>query len=183
MPAIKRPLGLALLALAVGLAGAAPAPAAQRRSLVGVNTDRLEYYSPACPTIDAIKTSQKFGSPRNPGDGTAAVDEDGWPTGDFGVVVAADVPGIAGVYKLSCDGRANVSGTWGRTTVRNVKSTARARPPTSTTAAAAPSRSRSPPPRAASATSSSSGRATRPTRASSRASTSKARSRSAPSAS
>jgi hypothetical protein len=80
MPAIKRPLGLALLALAVGLAGAAPAPAAQRRSLVGVNTDRLEYYSPACPTIDAIKTSQKFGSPRNPGDGTAAVDEDGWPT-------------------------------------------------------------------------------------------------------
>lgn len=95
--------------------------AEQPKSLLGVNTDRLEYFSPACPTIDAIKTSQRFGSVRNPGDGTCAVDEDGWPKSDFGVVIAADVPGIAGVYKLSCEGKANVSGAWGRTVVRNVK--------------------------------------------------------------
>ena len=97
------------------------ARAAGPKSLLGVNTDRLEYYSPACPTIDAIKTSQKFGSVRNVGDGSAPVDADGWPTSDFGVIVAADVPGLEGLYKLSCEGRAKIAGTFGRTAVQNVK--------------------------------------------------------------
>ena len=110
-------LTLALLLAGTGrAAGAADEP----RSLLGVNTDRLVNYSPACPTIDAIKTSQRFGSARNPGDGRVALDENGWPTDDFGVVVHADVPGVEGVYKLSCEGRARVSGIWGRTLVRNV---------------------------------------------------------------
>jgi hypothetical protein len=95
--------------------------AAEARSLLGINTDHPVFYSPACPTIDAIKTSQRFGSPRNPGDGRVALDDNGWPTDDFGVVVHADVPGVAGVYKLSCDGAARVSGFWGRTVVRNLK--------------------------------------------------------------
>jgi hypothetical protein len=115
-----------LLAIAVLAACcfALPAPvhaAGEPRSLVGVNTDRLVNYSPACPTIDAIKTSQRFGSVRNPGDGKVALDADGWPIEDFSVLVHADVPGVAGVYKLSCDGKADVSGFWGRTTVANVK--------------------------------------------------------------
>jgi hypothetical protein len=94
---------------------------AAQKSLVGINTDRLEYFSPACPTIDAIKTSQKFGSVRDPGDKKAAVDENGWPVDDFGVVVAADVPGIKGVYKLSCEGKATVAGAGRGTVVRNLK--------------------------------------------------------------
>jgi hypothetical protein len=99
----------------------AATPAAEPKSLLGINTDRLEYFSPACPTIDAMKTSQRFGSVRNVGDGSAPADENGWPTGDFGVVVAADVPGLEGLYKLSCDGRAKVAGTFGRTVVQNVQ--------------------------------------------------------------
>jgi hypothetical protein len=91
------------------------------KSLVGINTDFITYYSPACPTIDAIKSSQKFGTIRNPGDGRCPVDENGWPKEDFGVLIAADVPGIAGVYKFSCEGKSHVSGTWGRTVVQNVK--------------------------------------------------------------
>lgn len=90
------------------------------RSLLGVNTDRLVNYSPACPTIDAIKTSQRFGSPRDPQDGKVQLDADGWPTADFGVLVHNDVPGVTGAYKLSCDGKANVSGLWGKTVVTNV---------------------------------------------------------------
>jgi hypothetical protein len=116
MPQICRQLVFVLLFLAT-----ASVDAAEPKSLLGINTDRLEYFSPACPTIDAIKTSQKFGSVRNPGDGTAPVDENGWPKSDFGVVIAADVPGIAGVYKLSCEGKASVFGFWGRTMARNVK--------------------------------------------------------------
>jgi hypothetical protein len=103
------------------LLGARSVAAEPPRSLLGVNTDRLEFYSPMCATIDAIKSSQRFGSNRNPGDGRCEVDENGCPTGDFGVVIAADVSGINGVYKLSCDGKANVSGIWGHTVVRNVK--------------------------------------------------------------
>jgi hypothetical protein len=95
--------------------------AAEQKSLVGVNTDRLEYYSPACPTIDAMKTSQRFGSVRNPGDGKCELDENGWPKHDFGVVVAADVPNISGVYELSCEGKASVMGIFGRTAVKNLK--------------------------------------------------------------
>jgi hypothetical protein len=94
---------------------------ASAKTLVGINTDHLVYYSPACPTIDAIKTAQRFGTVRNPGDGKAKLDENGWPTDDFGVLVAADVPGIAGVYKLSCEGKASVFGAWGRTAVKNLK--------------------------------------------------------------
>lgn len=92
-----------------------------RKSLVGVNTDFLVYYSPACPTIDAIKSAHPFGSIRNPTDRRCALDENGWPKEDFGVLVATDVPGLNGVYKFSCEGKANVAGMWGRTIVTNQK--------------------------------------------------------------
>src|SRR5687768_4738241 len=110
-----------LLSVLMLLASAGMATAAEPKSLVGINTDFITYYSPACPTIDAIKSSQKFGTIRNPGDGRCPVDENGWPKEDFGVLIAADVPGIAGVYKFSCEGKAHVSGTWGRTVVQNVR--------------------------------------------------------------
>ena len=109
------------ITFALALVLPALAGAAEPRSLLGVNTDKLLNYSPACPTIDAIKSSKRFGSPRNPQDDKVALDEDGWPTEDFSVLVHADVPGVAGVYKLSCDGKADVSGYWGRTRVSNVK--------------------------------------------------------------
>ena len=97
------------------------ARAVEPKSLVGINTDRLEFYSPACPTIDAIKTSAKFGSIKNPGDGSAPVDANGWPTSDFGVVVAAHVPDIAGVYKLSFEGEAEIFGKYAKAFISNQK--------------------------------------------------------------
>jgi hypothetical protein len=91
------------------------------KSLVGVNTGRIQDYSPMCATIDAIKSSRRFGSARNPADARCPLDEYGWPKSDFGVIVAADVANLAGVYKLSCEGKASISGMWGRTAVTNVK--------------------------------------------------------------
>jgi hypothetical protein len=108
---------LATVALAAPVARSDEPP----KSLVGVNAAWLMYYSPMCATIDAIKSSQRFGSPRNPGDGRCKLDENGWPTSDFGVVIAADVAGLTGTYKLSCDGKASISGIWGRTAVKNLK--------------------------------------------------------------
>ena len=111
-----------LLSIALLLTCWSPARAAEpARSLLGVNTDRLLNYSPACPTIDAIKSSKRFSSPKDPTDGKAPVDADGWPTADFSVLVHADVPGVDGVYKLSCDGKATVTGRWGKTSVTNLK--------------------------------------------------------------
>jgi hypothetical protein len=90
------------------------------KSLLGVNVAWLQYYSPMCATIDAIKSSQRFGSPRNPGDGRCKLDENGWPTEDFGVVIAADVAGLHGTYKLSCEGKANVVGLGRWNAVKNL---------------------------------------------------------------
>jgi hypothetical protein len=118
MLAFRFALVLATTSLAIPVSAPAAEPA---RSLLGVNTDRLMYYSPACPTIDAIKTSERFGSPKDPQDGKAPLDADGWPTADFSVLVHADVPGVTGVYKLSCDGKADVFGMWGKTAVTNVQ--------------------------------------------------------------
>jgi hypothetical protein len=112
----------ALLIVAVAILGSAfHSQAAEKKSLVGVNAEWLKFYSPACSTIDAIKSSQRFGSFKNPADGAAPVDANGWPTTDFGVVVAAHVPGIEGVYKLSCEGKAEIFGKWVKTFVSNVK--------------------------------------------------------------
>jgi hypothetical protein len=63
MKLISKPAGAALLAVILSLCSARARAAEPARSLLGVNTDRLVNYSPACPTIDAIKTSQRFGSP------------------------------------------------------------------------------------------------------------------------
>lgn len=112
---------LILSLLAVGrTVSAAEVPPPPAKSLVGVNVAWLNFYAPGCPTIDAIKSSQRFGSPRNPGDGRCPLDENGWPKADFGVVIAADVAGLTGTYKLSCDGKASISGIWGRTAVKNL---------------------------------------------------------------
>src|SRR5688572_15673466 len=118
---MMRSVALAIVLL-VGAWLHSPADArAAEKTLLGINTDRLEFYSPACPTIDAIKTSQRFGSIKNPGDGSVPLDADGWPTTDFGVVIADHVPGIEGIYKLSFEGKAEIFGKWLKTSVSNVK--------------------------------------------------------------
>src|SRR4051812_27938067 len=74
---MRRAMTVVPLMLSLLVARAEMARAAQPRTLVGINTDFLNYYSPACPTIDAIKTAQRFGTVRDPGDGKAKLDENG----------------------------------------------------------------------------------------------------------
>ena len=106
-------------------AGAAAAAGGARKSLIGVNTARLNPESPACPTIDAMKTAGGFGSVNDPLDRKAPLDPDGWPTADFSVVVIDRVAGTGGTYKLSFEGRATVTqhpwSSRGAVRVRNLK--------------------------------------------------------------
>lgn len=104
-----RPTVAILAALVAGLPCQAGAEAAPRKSLIGVNTARLSPEGPAAPTIDAMKTAGGFGSVPDPADRKAPLDAEGWPTGDFSVLVIDKVAGTAGTYKLSCQGRATVT--------------------------------------------------------------------------
>lgn len=97
-------------------------PKTKTMSRLGINLDRPVDFSPACPTIDAVKTARPFGSYANPADGKAPVDFDGWPKGDFGCVVHADVDNVTGTYKLSYSGTGMPSALWGAR-IANIKKT------------------------------------------------------------
>ncbi len=72
---------------------------------MGVNLEGVVDYARSCMFVDAMKSSRKFGSTATPWDENAAVDKDGWPTGDAGAVVMADMPVKAGDYQFSCTGK------------------------------------------------------------------------------
>jgi hypothetical protein len=74
---------------------------------LGVNISTVSDWDPTQPFADAMKGARKFGSVGQPSDERAAVDADGWPTGDAGVVVLVGVPHMAGTYALSFTGRGN----------------------------------------------------------------------------
>jgi hypothetical protein len=80
----------------------APRPA---KPQMGVNLEGVIDYARSMMFVDLMKSARRFGSPSVPWDEKAPVDEHGWPTGDAGVVVAADVLPPAGDYQFSCTGR------------------------------------------------------------------------------
>lgn len=81
---------------------------------LGVNIGWVTDWDPTQMFADAMKQARKFGSVASPYDETAAVDAQGWPTQDAGVLVIADNQGSwsAGTYALAFTGQANAT-TWG----------------------------------------------------------------------
>jgi hypothetical protein len=76
---------------------------------IGVNLEQVLDYSRSMMFVDLIKSARRFGTADAPWDEKAAVDENGWPTGDAGTVVVADAPMAAGDYLFSCSGRCDIS--------------------------------------------------------------------------
>jgi len=87
-------------------------PAASPPEL-GVNLEEVTDWGRSFMFADAMKHARPWGSYDKPYDERAPLDADGWPTGDAGVQIIVDVPGqmIAGTYRLSFRGDAEVSGT------------------------------------------------------------------------
>ena len=93
---------------------AATAPdALMNKADIGVNLEGLSDWSRALMFNDAMKTSRAWGNAQKPWEHTVQTDALGWPLEDAGVIVAADTPGIEGVYGLSFEGRADVRGHHG----------------------------------------------------------------------
>ena len=76
---------------------------------LGVNLEGVSDWARSKTFADAMKSARAFGSVNAPWDGAAQVDANGWPTIDFGVIAIADVPHIAGTYKLVFTGQAKVA--------------------------------------------------------------------------
>jgi len=76
---------------------------------LGVNLSVVSDWDPSMPFADAMRSARHFGSASAPYDEAAAVDANGWPTGDAGVVVMVGVPNMGGTYQLSFTGNASVS--------------------------------------------------------------------------
>lgn len=112
-------------------AAASPAPAAPRaaapgapaldlqaremahgQNRLGVNLPGVHDWSGTPVYADALRHARRFGTPQAPWDEKALLGEDGWPIGDFGVVVMTrqkERAGIAGTYTLRFRGEAQVS--------------------------------------------------------------------------
>jgi hypothetical protein len=72
---------------------------------MGINLEFVLDYARSEVFADCMKSARTFGSADAPWDEKAAVDKDGWPTGDAGTVVMADLPVPVGGYSFSCTGR------------------------------------------------------------------------------
>jgi hypothetical protein len=77
---------------------------------IGVGLEGLADWSRALMFADAMKTSRGWGRADKPWEHTVKTDKIGWPLEDAGVVVIADVPHIGGTYRLSFEGKADVTG-------------------------------------------------------------------------
>jgi hypothetical protein len=84
--------------------------AAAAKAGLGVNLDFLTDYSRQPFFADVVKQGRRWGSVAAPHDEGAAVDANGWPTQDAGIVliVGDPQPGAAGTYKLSFTGQATI---------------------------------------------------------------------------
>jgi hypothetical protein len=105
--------GLFLLGFRCSSSGDAPVEAMEDPDVgpvppLGVNLELVSDFSRSKMFADAMKSARHWGSPSTPWDEAASVDADGWPTGDAGVVILANIPKTDGTYKLSFVGRANV---------------------------------------------------------------------------
>ena len=90
------------------------APRASPKIALGANLGWVNDWDPTQMFADAMKQARKFGSASSPYDEGAAVDAQGWPTQDAGVLVLVGNQGAwsAGNYALCFTGQASVS-TWG----------------------------------------------------------------------
>ncbi len=93
------------------------APGVTQKSTVathlGANLQPIRDWSFTPVYVDLMHQARKFGSPAAPWDEAAPLGADGWPVGDFGVVLmtgASKYSGNAGTYKLSFRGHAKVTG-------------------------------------------------------------------------
>ena len=72
---------------------------------------------------DLVHQARRFGSPSAPWDEAAILGDDGWPRGDFGVVLSTGLAGYArsaGTYKLLFDGKARIDVVASNARVENV---------------------------------------------------------------
>ena len=86
----------------------------QSLGLVGGNLGGLDDWDSTHPFVDLMKQARQLGSANTPWDGLAVLGNDGWPVGDFGVILMigqSAVTGISGVYKFSFTGQATVVNT------------------------------------------------------------------------
>jgi hypothetical protein len=95
---------------------------------VGVNLEPVADWSRSFMFVDAMKSARRFGSASAPWDGTAQVDANGNPTGDFGAAVITinkptlseqDFPSIGGTYHFSATGKATIKGVASQLNVVN----------------------------------------------------------------
>ena len=77
---------------------------------IGVNIGALRDWNRSLQYANLIKQSRVWGSPSTPWDGNATCDTiTGWPTSDFGVVLATNDLDMGGAYLLSAKGNAQIS--------------------------------------------------------------------------
>ena len=77
---------------------------------IGAGMNGLGDWSRSHPYVNLIHQARKWGSPQTPFDGSATFDpKTGWPTCDFGVVIATDNVDLGGQYFLYAKGNADVS--------------------------------------------------------------------------
>ena len=103
------------LALLLALLPAWPVAAQAAKALaapqLGVNLAPVSDYSQTPVFVNLLEQARRFGTPQAPWDEKALLGADGWPLGDFGVVLMvgqARVPETSGVYALSFTGQARV---------------------------------------------------------------------------
>ena len=107
------------MALSCAFFTVSPHASAEEHGWLGVNLDGLADYSSTETFNDAMKSSRRWGRPREPWKHEVKTDELGWPTEDAGVIVFADrAPDeIEGRYRLSFDGQAVVEPLLGCATI------------------------------------------------------------------
>jgi hypothetical protein len=84
---------------------------------IGINTSPIADWSREKMFANAVKEARGLGSPSNPGDGKGPVGPDGWPSGDFSIMLATGSngyrlgePDISGTYAIRFTGKASVGG-------------------------------------------------------------------------
>jgi hypothetical protein len=106
--------------IALGVTAATPTTEPAGRPPLGVNLEGLADWARMSPFVDLMKTSRAWGTADAPWAETSAVDAQGWPTGDAGVVVKvvtadegeAGTPNsmiAPGTYRLKFTGRGTAS--------------------------------------------------------------------------
>ena len=106
----------------------APADKSAQASHLGANMPGITDWSFTPVYTDLMNQARMFGSATAPWDEQAKLGSDGWPIGDFGVVLmigASKYAGNAGTYKVSFTGRAKVSAVSSSATVQNLAFDAR----------------------------------------------------------